>query len=509
MNNQTQSQFDQMSPEELNRLAELSEAKLSNKSATVALTVLCGFIAFTFAILLPQKLIPIGTGLLTIFLAVAPIVLCWLFYKNDNETTMVKHVIGVGFGLLYIVILFSSSISIVFMYVIPILVIVTVFGDVRYTVLVSVSAFLVNLVYVGYRFSQGGVAPDDMTALPMRTVLLGLTAVYLIMVTGITKRFAAIRFARVKLEEGNTRQILDGVLTVSGRMTGSVTEISGEMDSLKDSVDQTLVSMNEVSDGTAESADAVQNQLLRTEEIQKQIDKVQQASSMIQENVKQAASAVKAGEKNITQMDELTQNVDKAGKDVQAALETFRDTTSQMNSITELITNVADQTSLLALNASIEAARAGEAGRGFAVVATEISNLAKQTTVATDDINRLIDEISSQLGTMVTTIESLIKTGEEESVCASATAASFSEISKSVAQIRIESDGMNDNVHNLALANEEIVNSIQTISAITEEVTAHAATTYASSQQNQEIVDRINGIVEELNSDANELKSYS
>ena len=110
---------------------------------------------------------------------------------------------------------------------------------------------------------------------------------------------------------------------------------------------------------------------------------------------------------------------------------------------------------------------------------------------------------------MVKTIESLIKTGEEESVCASATAESFSEISQSVAQIRAQSDGMNDNVRNLALANEEIVNSIQTISAITEEVTAHAATTYASSQQNQEIVSRINGIVDELNADTNELKSYS
>nr|MCR5269316.1 chemotaxis protein [Lachnospiraceae bacterium] len=227
------------------------------------------------------------------------------------------------------------------------------------------------------------------------------------------------------------------------------------------------------------------------------------------DHVQETAAAVEEGQKNITQMDVLTAKVDEAGKNVQAALETFRETTSRMNSITELITNVADQTSLLALNASIEAARAGEAGRGFAVVATEISNLAGQTTHATEDINKLIENINSQLGTMVDTIEMLLKTGEEESVCASQTAESFSLISDNVFKIRSRSDAMNENVRNLSGANEEIVNSIQTISAITEEVTAHASTTYAGSEQNQQIVAQINDLVEGLNENATTLKSYT
>ena len=117
-------------------------------------------------------------------------------------------------------------------------------------------------------------------------------------------------------------------------------------------------------------------------------------------------------------------------------------------------------------------------------------------------------DISSQLDTMVSNIEYLIKTGEEESVCANATSDSFLSISDSVKEIIQRSEGMNISVSNLAMANDEIVNSIQTISAITEEVTAHASNTYDSSEQNKEIVEHINTLVTGLNADAEELKSY-
>ncbi len=60
----------------------------------------------------------------------------------------------------------------------------------------------------------------------------------------------------------------------------------------------------------------------------------------------------------------------------------------------------------------------------------------------------------------------------------------------------------------LASANDEIINSIQTTSAITQEVTAHATETYTISEDNQKIVGHINELVEELNSDAAELKAH-
>jgi methyl-accepting chemotaxis protein len=73
----------------------------------------------------------------------------------------------------------------------------------------------------------------------------------------------------------------------------------------------------------------------------------------------------------------------------------------EINQVTDVIMEIAEQTKLLALNATVEAARAGEAGKGFAVVANEVKELAKQTNAATDNIRARVDAIQrSTAGTV-------------------------------------------------------------------------------------------------------------
>ena len=342
----------------------------------------------------------------------------------------------------------------------------------------------------------------------IQVLVLIVIVAYLVMVVNTNSVTHKMREEDLGAEHARTTQLLDEILSVSGKVTDTVAELAREMDTLKGSVDQTLNSMEEVSKGTSESADAAQTQLEQTTEISKHIKDVEAASGTITENVDTAADAVATGQDNISRMTKLTVQVDTAGKDVASALSTFQQTAAEMNSITDIITNVASQTSLLALNASIEAARAGEAGRGFAVVASEISNLAGQTTEATENITSLINQVVSQVDTMVSTIEKLLKAGEEESKCAADTAVSFDQISGVVDVIKTHTADLDTLVDQLAKANEEIVNSIQTTSAITEQVTAHATETYSISEENQRIVEHINTLVDDLNEDAQSLKAH-
>jgi len=144
-----------------------------------------------------------------------------------------------------------------------------------------------------------------------------------------------------------------------------------------------------------------------------------------------------------------------------------------MQSIIEIIDNITSQTSLLALNASIEAARVGEAGKGFAVVASEITNLADQTQDATVNIADLIENISSELDMVVKVINYLMDNSKLQGIAATETASSFETIASKTTDIQQQTEELSQLVGELASSNEAIVESIQTISAATEEVTAH------------------------------------
>ena len=149
-----------------------------------------------------------------------------------------------------------------------------------------------------------------------------------------------------------------------------------------------------------------------------------------------------------------------------------------------MISDIAEQTNLLALNATIEAARAGEAGKGFAVVASEVKNLANQTAKATEEISGQVSEMQGVTRTAVDAIEAIGKTIE-----------SMNEISVSISSA-IEEQGS---------ATQEISRNVQEASAGTAEVTSNmqgvseaSTQTGNSSQQVLTASDDLAGQAEEM-----------
>jgi len=482
------------------------ELAIANKKAVIALTIICSIISVAYLLEIVKKTRSVGYVLLVIALAMVPVVLSWMDIKADPASSRTKHIVGIGYACMYCFVLLTTTNILVFTYAIPMMIIVTLYDDVKYNVEIGAGVIIVNLIEIGVMLYKGMIT--DTAVAEIQGLVIIMIVAYLTMVTTANRDFSRMRMGRLGEEHEKTTMLLGEILDVSTKVTDTVAELSDEMDGLKKSVDQTVESMTEVTTGTGESADAAQNQLTQTCEITEHIKGVETATRTITEHVNMAGEAVSTGKQNISQMTALTKQVDTAGKDVAGALDTFKETATQMNSITDIITSVASQTSLLALNASIEAARAGEAGRGFAVVASEISNLAGQTTEATDNITKLINDITSQVGTMVSTIEKLLEAGEKESQCAAETAASFEQISEGVEVIKHHADDLDAVVDKLAVANDEIANSVQTISAITEEVTAHATETLDISEKNQDIVAHINTLVEDLNDNAEKLKAH-
>lgn len=144
-------------------------------------------------------------------------------------------------------------------------------------------------------------------------------------------------------------------------------------------------------------------------------DKVNKASYEMQGSMKSVAAAVEQYTSSINEVNQqirtanvISQETVHAGEGGRQSVSSLQTASNQIEAVVQLINEIAEQTNLLALNATIEAARAGEAGKGFAVVASEVKSLANQTAQATDSISKQINEMQSTTQGAVSAIEGII-----------------------------------------------------------------------------------------------------
>ena len=442
-------------------------------------------------------------------LSILPLAAIWIVYKRNPASENLKRILIYSYAVFYTFTIFTTVSPVAFVYGALVSLFVIVYGEKRLSFGAAGGIFLLNLIHVIYMAANGMITSQDLPDVEIRIGFTLLFALFMVMATNVIISNNEAKMKAITQEKESVSAMLEQILEISENMIGDILTVSEKMTTLEDSVTKTKASMEEVTNGTNDTADSVQSQLLKTEEIQQVIERVEHVSDTIESDMDEASEEVAQGKNKIDELISQVETSDEASKKVATELDKLTAYASQMQGIVDIIGNITDQTSLLSLNASIEAARVGEAGKGFAVVASEISALADQTQEATVNIAELIGNISEELTEVVNVVSYLIDNNKLQSIAATETASSFETIASRTQDIHRLTEELTGLVSSLAQSNEAIVDSIQTISAATEEVTAHSSVTLESSEENSSIVVEVGDIVGELQALAERLSALS
>ena len=207
--------------------------------------------------------------------------------------------------------------------------------------------------------------------------------------------------------------LIGSISTASTDLRNALQSFTGNFSSMQESIGNVAVAVNEIAENSTTQAGSTTEASNGIMTIAEGIEKI---SSEMEELVGNANQMQEYSNKSLAKLRELIDTNNKTEADIESMYTQTESTNASVNKISKaatLISEIADQTNLLSLNASIEAARAGEAGRGFAVVASQIGVLAKNSadsvahiTSLINEINGLVDDAVKQAGSSASDIES-------------------------------------------------------------------------------------------------------
>ncbi len=205
----------------------------------------------------------------------------------------------------------------------------------------------------------------------------------------------------------NMRALLRGIIEVSNGVDNALGAFDKSFNSMKESISQVSVAVESIAENVTRQASSTDE---ANDNVVMMADQINQTGTEVTSLNRNADEMNRISEQSMQTLKQLIDVNNKTRESISAMAEQTKSTNRSVEQIhiaANLINEISDQTSLLALNASIEAARAGEAGRGFSVVADEIAKLANQSGESVEEISRTVIALQDNAEKSVTVMREI------------------------------------------------------------------------------------------------------